>query len=294
MKWRVLFLCALLALLSGCAGQEDATIRQEHTVYCRAALPQQGGDALCALPAAAEGENEARMASDLLQKLIAANGEGYTTPVPAGTKILNLRVENGLAVVSFSGEYAALSGIDLTLADACVTLTLCQLPAVERVSILVEGSALPYREKQILSAADFLLSTNSDEVLKFRVRLYFKNEETGTLAPETRMLQLYEGQTKSAAVLEALRGGPESDGLGAVLTEEMEILGARVEDGICYVNLSKEFLESAPDSRQAQENVIYSLVNSLCSVSDIQAVQFAAESEAAGFYGEIDLSVPLH
>lgn len=282
-----------MLLLAGCAGGSEPNAA-EYTIYCRAELSQSAGsDALYALHTTAEGETQARLASDLLRKLIAAAGDGYDSPVPEGTKIRNIRVENGLALVNFSAEYEMLSGAELTLADACITLTLCQLTGVERVSILVEGKILPYREKQILSVSDFLVSTDSDEVRRVRVHLYFQSEETGELLPETQILQLYEGQTQCAAVLEALWNGPESDGLCSVLPEGLEVLGARVEENVCYVNLPKEFLESAPQSRQAQENVIYSLVKSLCSVSDIQTVQFVVEGEAPGYYGGIDLSAPL-
>ena len=48
-----------------------------------------------------------------------------------------------------------------------------------------------------------------------------------------------------------------------------------------------------PESLQQQENVVYSLVKSLCSLSDIQAVQIAVEGETLEYYGGIDVSVPL-
>ena len=110
---------------------------------------------------------------------------------------------------------------------------------------------------------------------------------------ESRTLQLYEGQTKAAAVLEALLYCPEDESLTAVLPENTEVMSIRVDEGICYVNLSKDFLENMPESLQQQENVVYSLVKSLCSLSDIQAVQIAVEGETLEYYGGIDVSVPL-
>ena len=207
--------------------------------------------------------------------------------------MLSVSIENGLATVNLSDAYAGLSGMDLTLADACITLSLCRLSSVERVSILVEGKPLPYREWQVMAASDVLLSHMDDEVRTLRARLFFVNEKTDALAYESRTLQLHEGQTKAAAVLDALLEGPENAGLQPVLPEGTEVVSVRVDNEVCYVSLSKEFLENIPEGLQQQKNVVYSLVKTLCSLSDIQAVQIAVEGETLEYYGGISISVPL-
>ena len=292
-RW-ILPLCALL-LLPGCAVSSNDD-EGGYTIYCLTYLNSVnagGADAVYPLNVSAEGENDERIASNLLSKLCDAEGESYNSPMPKGVEILDVGIENGLATVDLSGAYASLSGMDLTLADSCITLTLCQLPSVERVSVLVEGQVLPYRDRQVMAAGDILLSSMDDEVRTLRARLFFTDAETGALSYESRTLQLYEGQTKAAAVLEALLYGPEDESLTAVLPENTEVVSIRVDEGICYVNLSKDFLENMPESLQQQENVVYSLVKSLCSLSDIQAVQIAVEGETLEYYGGIDVSVPL-
>ena len=288
-KAAALALCMLL--LTGCGAGQD---QSAYTVYCRAALDMAGGaDAVYALPADAQGESDERMARSLLEQMMQASGENCESPLPAGTEILDITIDGGAAVVDLSREYAALSGVDLTIADACITLTLCQLPSVERVSVLAEGRALPYQERETMAASGILLSQTDDGVRTLRVRLYFPDRESGELMAESRRLQLYEGQSTAQVVLEALLAGPEDAHLAAVLPENTRVLSARVDEGICYVNLSKEFLENVPQSMHRQENVVYSLVKSLCSISDIQAVQISVEGDKAGYYGAVDISVPL-
>lgn len=293
MRKRIVLLVLTAAFfLSGCVGTQSG--REIYTVYCAADLERsRGGDAVYALEVQADGENEERVASDLLRQMIAASGDSYQSPLPAGTQIRRVQIENGLATVDLSGEYARLSGMELTLADACIALTLCQLSGVERVSVLAEGESLPYREEQTLASSEVLLSQRDDEVRIVRAYLFFLDPETGELRSESRRLQLYEGQTKAEAILEALLHGPEDRELRAVLPDGVQVLSSRVEEGICYVNLSGEFLKTVPDSLQAQENIVYSIVRSLCSVSEIQAVQFSVEGETVSHYGGVDLSVPL-
>ncbi len=291
-----LFLCALLLLgsvwLSGCAAQTDEGT--SYLIYCRAnPTYASGGDAVCAVPVSAGGETAEAVAGELLHRLFSEEGETYGSAVPAGTRLLEVRVENGQALVNVSEDYGTLSGIDLTVADYCIALTLCQLPEVDRVSVLVEGVPLPYRDSQSFSASDVLLSHMDEELRTLRARLFFRNEETGELTGELRTLRLYEGQTKAAAVLDALLQGPESETLGAVIPAGVTVESVRVDQGVCHVSLSAEFLENIPEDVQIQENVVYSIVRSLCSLSDVQAVQLTVGGEAVSRYGTVDVSVPL-
>lgn len=78
-----------------------------------------------------------------------------TSPFPAGTTG-SWYAEEGTAYVDLSEAYGGLSGAELTLADACIVLTLCRVEGVERVYITVAGEKRPFRD-QVFTAADFLL-----------------------------------------------------------------------------------------------------------------------------------------
>ena len=292
-RFGCLLLCALLICAVGCAKKEDG-LQTIYAVYCKANMDYAGGkDSVYVLKSEVEGENCERIASTLLQKMIEAQGDRYESPMPIGTSVLNVKIEGDLATVNLSEEYADLSGIDLTMADSCITLTLCQIGTVERVQILVEGNPLPYRDRQIISDANVLLSHMDDEMRLLRVRLYFLDTDTNELSSEIRKIQMYEGQSKAEALLEALLAGPRSAELTTVIPKSVEIRSVQVDAGICYVNLSKKFIENIPDSMQEQQIVIYSLVKSLCSVSDVEAVQIAVEGETISYYGSVDISSPL-
>ena len=62
--------------------------------------------------------------------------------------------------MDLSEGYNGLSGIDLTLADSCIVLTLTQLEEVDRVYLTVEGEQRPFRDS-VLTAADFVLDNGT-------------------------------------------------------------------------------------------------------------------------------------
>ena len=91
----------------------------------------------------------------LMDELLAGPEEPeLSSPFPPGTRLLDWSLEEGELHLDLSQPYGALTGVDLTLADACLALTLTQLPQVETIYVTVEGSEIPYRPIQQLTAAD--------------------------------------------------------------------------------------------------------------------------------------------
>lgn len=144
----------LSLLLAACVRGGGTEGENSYTIYYPAAELRDvpGEDAIVArtvqLPDA-DTLTQEELAQRLLERLLAdAPDAGVRAPMPGGTTLLSLSVLGNWARVDFSRQYARLAGIDLTLADYCVTLTLTQLDGVNAVSITSGGRELPYRETQ--------------------------------------------------------------------------------------------------------------------------------------------------
>ena len=127
-----------------------------------------GGDAIRAqekrlvLDGAMETEDCVRA---LMEALLAGPDEpSLSSPIPEGTALKSLKVSGRRARIDLSAQYARLTGIDLSLADYCITLTLTQLPDVARVRITVAGRELDYRSRQVFLARDILTVPKEDVV----------------------------------------------------------------------------------------------------------------------------------
>ena len=182
------------------------------------------------------------------------------------------------AQIDLSAQYARLTGIDLSLADYCITLTLTQLPNVNAVSITADGRELPYRETQVLLSADTLLSSRESGLRPITVSLYFLDSKTGELRAEQQTLALYEGQTRVNALLEALAQGPEDDSLVSLLPEDFTVISSRIENGVCYLNLPANV--SLPEDEAARDLMLSALEQSILSLGGVDEVQFLIEGSA--------------
>lgn len=294
-KWIALLAAALLILLCCCGLPQSHSESPTMRLYGLGGTS--GGDAIAAVEvdwSAAQELSAQEQAVALLEQLLGGCQEaGYRSPVPTGVRLLSCQVSGGTAWVDLSPGYGQLSGIDLTIADSCVALTLSQLPAVSAVRITVEGQELAYQDHGLLLADQVLLTSEEDVVRTLPVRLYFPGQEDGVLTPESRVLTLYEGESAAAAIMEALLAGPEAGGLLPLLPEGFELLTVRVENGVCLLNLPRSDVSLLPEDAAQQEQLVQGLVRSLCSARGIDSVQLLLDGELSSSFGSVDISQPL-
>ncbi len=279
-------LAAVLAalLLAACAAEPEQPSPDDYTLYYAASLGESaGGDAiestLVSVPDSGAMDTET-LARELVRALLEEpEDDALRSPFPGGTSLQKLTVARGRALVDLSAQYGRLSGIDLSIADACLTLTLTQLGGVYAVRITANGRELPYRKTQLLTAADALLSSGEDVTRPINVALYFLDTQTGELRAQAQTLALYEGQTRVSAVLDALERGPAGDDtLKALLGGELTLVSSHTEDGVCYVELGG--VNAAMPDEAYRTLALESLSRTLLSLDGVDVVELLADGEA--------------
>lgn len=288
-------LCAALLAAGGCAVREPGAgdpDSRSYLIYYSALSDEEGESAV---------EGERRVLSQgqetipgLMELLLEQpRSPELTTPFPSGLQLLDWQLQEGVLHLDLSDQYYSLSGINLTLADACLTLTLCQLEEVDSVYVTVEGHELPYRAIQQLSAENILLAGGADEPMSLGVDLWYLRQGGQDLGVERRQIIKNVDQTVVEAVLSAWAEGPEEAGLKACLPQGSQILSAQVEDGVCMVDLSPEFIEGLPASQTTAALMVYAMVNTLCELDGVEAVQLYIEGQPAPAVGSLPLDRAL-
>lgn len=156
-------ICLLLALLltlglTGCLEQEQGTA---YAVYY---LNRAEGEENALASEKHTLPQDTQPVEGLLNLLLTEpQSEDLTKAIPDGVRVRKWSIHNGLLTVDFSSAYASLSGIDLTLADYSVVLTLTQLEEVDTVMITADGEMLAYRDHQRLTAEDAWSALSPEE-----------------------------------------------------------------------------------------------------------------------------------
>lgn len=297
MKRVIAFLLSgTLLLVTGCAYAAISEQTAPYDLYFREAELEDaaGEDALRTESIRLEREpgTTRELAEMLIRKLLdGPTDESLKSTIPDGTSLLSLEIQLGRAIVDLSSAYGTLSGVELTLADYAITLTLTQLTDISSVKITVQGQELAYREKQVFKERDVLMSPQEDVVGTVPATLYFQ-DSSGTLTAEERTLELYEGDTQVAVVARALELGPETKGLLPVFPEGFRVKSLWPEEQICYVNLPSALISCLPEETEEAQLVFRSLEKSLCSLESVKEVRFLVDGEFAQNYGEVPVSEP--
>lgn len=131
---------------------------------------------------------------------------------------------------------------------------------------------------------------------KVPVILYFGDEEKTKLVKEIRYVDIDEAKKGSEALaslmVKELIAGPKAKGLASVIPEGTTLRSpVTIEDRLATVDLTKEFIENHPGGDTLAELTVYSVVNTLTELKDIERVKIVINGkETKNFKGKLTLN----
>lgn len=129
---------------------------------------------------------------------------------------------------------------------------------------------------------------------KSLITLFFSNDQARGLVAETRTVG---GATPTPEqVFEELLKGPQTPGLKPTIPVRTQLLSAftEVDRKIVYINLSSHFVSDHPRTPATEKMTIYSIVNSMAQLPEIDRVMFMLEGKPTdSILGSLDTSAPL-
>lgn len=196
--------------------------------------------------------------------------------IPKNTKLLNIKVENGLVQVDFSEEFAHFPGtMAESLALVSIVNTLTDLKDIKKVSITVDGKELIAPSGNPYGPLTRYDMDNIDELGMRDIIVYFSDSNAEYLVPEHRIVS----NTEEESIISELIKGPENPENHPTIPNGARLLSIKVEDNTCIVNFSKEFKENHGGGTTGEIMTIYSVVNSLTELEDIKKVEFLIEGK---------------
>lgn len=296
-RWSALFLALITLLpLSACVLKEKEPAAESG--YGLWFPVDRASDRSDSSAVAREGRDweEVPTAEQLMQALLdGPESADLHSPFPYGVTMRSLSIDETtrMARVDLSEQYGGLMGFELSVADYCIALTLCQLSGIEAVRITVEGKTIPYRNLQTMRPGDLLLSGIAEEPDTFLAALYFPSRGGG-LTAEYRQVTRIDDSSAVEIVMNELLRGPMVDEGSLPLPEGTEVRSLSVDNGVCQVDLTEEFLLNAPEEGELAGLTLYALVNTLCIRSGVSQVRLLVEGESVASYGGVSTGGPLN
>ncbi|GAH96759.1 unnamed protein product, partial [marine sediment metagenome] len=128
---------------------------------------------------------------------------------------------------------------------------------------------------------------------RLEVNFYFSGlGEEKKLVSEKRTIFAGNADIAVKNAVQGLLKGPTQPYHFPLIPAGTKLIGVETYENIVKIDLSQEFLENSLDTRILDEYVIYSIVNTLTEIPEVEGVIFYIEGMRIKIYGNVDLSVP--
>lgn len=278
-------LILLAALLSACKKDDKDILndRKEVNVY----YFDTKTSSIVSEPYVPQGETKAELVDELLNKLKQVpENVIYKSALPESVTVKEAYFNlDGRLTINFDSNYSSLTGIPEVLCRAAIVKTLCQIPGVELIEFNVNGQPLKDSNDVVvgfLTAKDFI--DNIEDEMSYKVNLYFANEQGDALIQVTSDVYYNGTGTIEELVIKQLINGPTELGVYDTIPEGTTLLNVSTNEGICTVDFNEKFLEKLPNI--TDEVAIYSVVNTLVELNNVNKVQFKINGQVQKTYRE--------
>ncbi len=135
---------------------------------------------------------------------------------------------------------------------------------------------------------------------KVPVHLYFANDDNTKLMKEIRYIPMSDAKQStshlaSVIVKELINGSAKEKGYKATIPAGTKLRSpVAIKDGVATVDFSSEFKNKHPGGKDAEKMTIFSVVNSLTELKDIQKVKITINGKVEKEYmGNYQFDVPF-
>lgn len=208
----------------------------------------------------------------------------YKIALPESTEV-DFKFDKNSLNIDFNEAYSELSNVDGILCRAAIVKTLSQIKDVKFFQFSVNDQPLKEADGDYvksLTSEDFIDNTQTST--SYKVKLYFANKKGDALIEYLTDINYTGKESIEERVIQQLINGPTKIGMYSTIPEGTTLLNVSKADGICTVDFNEKFLEKLPN---VNENIaIYSIVNTLVELPDINKVQFTINGEVHKKYWE--------
>lgn len=292
-KNRIFALCLLLAfaLISGC-GSSNTSSGDGFKIYY--VNNNETGIVAVDYDIISDQQNVHAVIDELIGQLgTMPERRQYEAPLTGNVHLLGFDISDKLLTLNFDISYSDIDRIIEILDRAAVVRTFTQLPDVDYVNFQVEGNPLTDNDGNIIGnmSADTFIFNVGNEINtyeKVELKLYFANQSGDKLVPVFRSVVYNSNISMEKLAVEQIISGPNTDICFPTISKDTKINSLSVRDGVCYVDFDQAFLND-PYNVTAEVG-IYSIVNTIAELSEVNKVVFSVNGEQTFTFKDIQIS----
>lgn len=287
----IIIICLIGIGIVASQSNKNENIESSYTVY----LANTNMNGLVPIKVSLEDKTISTKIRNIIE-ILRAGTSGSKATIPKSVEVISYEVEDKKAVLRFNDSYKSMSSIEEIICRSSIVKSLAVLEEIDTVEFYI--GSVPYQNSsgKVLGAmkeSDVVLAFTGDssEQSTKKVILYFSDEEGMYLVPVEYEIELNSEEQIEKIVLDLLINGPEDSNLRRTIPEGTKVKNVYTNEGVCYVDFSEEFVSKHTGGSTGETMTIYSIVNSLSELNNINKVQFLIEGSVREEYkGHIDFN----
>lgn len=122
---------------------------------------------------------------------------------------------------------------------------------------------------------------SEEQIRETVVTLYFANIDKNELMPEARRIDSKELlKNPYECIIKLLIEGPKGERMTRLIPEGTVLNSATLEKNCVCIDFSKEFVENFKGDEKTAKNIIYSIVNTLTELIEVESVKITINGES--------------
>ena len=276
----------LITALAGCGAQEQAAPGKTYQLY----YLNDKATKIIPVDYVTQTTDPLQLTEELLEEMKQKPEKASYVPVVGDSyDIVNYAISEKTITLNMDERFREVDPIKSILVQAALVRTLTQCEDIQVVSMTINGEALQDTSGNVVGPmkADLFIDNAGEEISPVetvKMTLYFAKEGGKTLEKVNRTLEYNSNISMEKLVVEQIVSGPIGDVGLPTVNPDTKIVNVTTKDGICYVNLDDTFMNQIYDV--TPEVTVYSIVNSLIELSNVNKVQFSINGETSVLYRE--------
>lgn len=284
----LLFTLCIYLLFVGC-GQKEAGLTEEGIGINVCYLNKEETRISTEVKMLDRGTTKEMVVQTLQFLALAPDNVELKAPISSNFSVISYDYEEKQVTVTVSEQYKKLSNTTEILTRAAIVRSLTQIPGVDYVCMTINGEPLKDSNMNAVGfmTADMFIDNEGEEINAYEkttLRLYFANETGDKLVAINRSIIYNSNISLEKLVVEQIISGPISEESFPTMGADTKLIGTTVKDGVCYVNFDSSFLTQT--LHVTTDVTIYSIVNSLIELSNINKVQIMVDGVDTAIYRE--------
>ena len=201
--------------------------------------------------------------------------------------IMKYQMDGEQLSLVFNEAYSQMKASQEVLFRMAIVKTMLQVPGISCVSFYIGDKPLADSKGKVvgLMTSESFVENPGKQINAIQtatLHLFFSNKEGNALVESTQKVQYSSNISMEKLVMEHLLAGPKGDGIVSAIPDGTGLVSVATTNGVCYVNLDEGFMNQKYEIQEPI--VIYSIVNSLSEIPNINQVQISVNGDTSGVY----------